>query len=601
VREFIAEFAGLAGTIRQKTVAAAAGLSGCLLHDLRTGDDVDLGKAARLLWAMQAQSRPIKSDALGVLGEPHLAACLQRCGADRHSIQYKRVMGKEADLPFVLEVALGIRDDEDNRQVIVGLNWSPALGSPFPQLPYLLGEMRVDAQDPITVLVHLACPRLEFTDRGKGQLPLPPSVHDALEKCVRSVAWTWKQAKRRADREGRMREQDLERLRKANEKKPITIKQAAFQVMVPAYMEASSDDKDPANARQIMYSNRRRVLALTGGRCWSKSSYFTQTLLPELIEAHPELTASWDIVYDARGRLVEPHTGRRIDLGTLKVRGYIADWKTGCPDAPDRIVLDPSSPTCGPANRYKFALFIEKEGFNPQLERYRISERFDVAIMSTKGMSVTAARQLVERLSEQGVTILVFRDFDFSGFSIVHKLGHDSRRYRFRTRPHVIDCGLRLEDVQALGLQSEVVVYSSRKDPRENLRKCGATEAECNFLVQRQAAGRWVGERVELNAMPTPQFIAFVERKLTEAGVGKVVPEAEALANACRRAWWMARLQEEIDATATRLFASEAPPPPPPDLAAKIAKTIKGTATPWDRALWEIVQGQRPAAPSEGP
>jgi DNA topoisomerase VI subunit A len=109
--------------------------------------------------------------------------------------------------------------------------------------------------------------------------------------------------------------------------------------------------------------------------------------------------------------------------------------------------------------------------------------------MSTKGMSVTAARQLVEKLSEQGVTILVCHDFDTSGFSILHTLQSDTRRYRFNTRPKVVDAELRLADVQAMDLQSEPVEYRSYKmDPRLNLRHCGATE-ECNFLVRRGADG----------------------------------------------------------------------------------------------------------------
>src|SRR5262249_61543218 len=108
----------------------------------------------------------------------------------------------------------------------------------------------------------------------------------------------------------------------------------------------------------------------------------------------------------------EPHTGRRIDLGTIKVRNYIGDWHERCPESADAPMLNFVLDTCGTANRYRFALFVEKEGFDPLLERARIASRFDVAIMSTKGMSVTAARMLVERLSEQGVTILVLRDFD---------------------------------------------------------------------------------------------------------------------------------------------------------------------------------------------
>jgi hypothetical protein len=40
--------------------------------------------------------------------------------------------------------------------------------------------------------------------------------------------------------------------------------------------------------------------------------------------------------------------------------------------------------------------------------------------------------------------------------------------------------------------------------------------------------------RVELNAMTSPQFISFVERKLNEHGVKKIVPDTDELEDAYR-------------------------------------------------------------------
>src|SRR5262249_47726362 len=159
----------------------------------------------------------------------------------------------------------------------------------------------------------------------------------------------------------------------------------------------------------------------------------------------------------------------------------IQGWTATCPDRPTGITLQTRCPTFGPEHRYRFALFVEKEGFYPLLERYRIADRFDLAIMSTKGMSVTAARELVDRLSQQGVTVLVLRDFDKSGFSIVHTLRTTSPRYQFRCKPKIVDIGLRLKDVCRWGLLplAEPVDYrNAHKDPRVQLRAAGATEAE---------------------------------------------------------------------------------------------------------------------------
>ena len=59
----------------------------------------------------------------------------------------------------------------------------------------------------------------------------------------------------------------------------------------------------------------------------------------------------------------------------------------------------------------------------PLFEAVKLGERYDLAIMSTKGMSVTASRRLVEELCGQhGIPLLLLHDFDKSGFSIAGTL-----------------------------------------------------------------------------------------------------------------------------------------------------------------------------------
>ena len=48
-------------------------------------------------------------------------------------------------------------------------------------------------------------------------------------------------------------------------------------------------------------------------------------LLPEYQREHSEETSEWDVVYDDRGHLLEPHTKFRIGIGTLAVRKYLRD------------------------------------------------------------------------------------------------------------------------------------------------------------------------------------------------------------------------------------------------------------------------------------
>ena len=149
-----------------------------------------------------------------------------------------------------------------------------------------------------------------------------------------------------------------------------------------------------------------------------------------------------------------------VPLGTVEVREYLGERPA--PEAPATIDVGSLSPTTGPINRYPDILFIEKEGFSALLAHALIAERFDIAIMSTKGMSVTAARMLLDRLAPHIRQVLVLHDFDVSGFSIFGTLGSSSRRYRFQNKVHIVDIGLRLGDIEALGLQPEPVTNSRR-------------------------------------------------------------------------------------------------------------------------------------------
>jgi len=218
-------------------------------------------------------------------------------------------------------------------------------------------------------------------------------------------------------------------------------------------------------------------------------------------------------------------------------------------------------------------MFIEKEGFDPLLDRSQIASKYDLAIFSSKGQSVTAARQLVDTLSQAGVRILVVHDFDVSGLSIVHNLGHDTRRYSFESEPNVIDLGLRLSDVEAMDLQSEPVIFKQQKHPGEKLRDYDdVTEKEIAFLIEgRAGSNHWRGKRVELNAMTSAQFIAWLEAKLKEHGVEKIVPDSDTLAVAWQRAHRVSRIQAAIK----KIELAQTTVPVPKDLAAKVRIVLK--------------------------
>lgn len=171
VRAFVSEFRGLAGTAKQKEVTN--GLSGVYLRDLVVAGDLPMAMITELLRRMQATSRPVKPKALGIVGQDHLREWMVHyAGVNEESVRYAKRQGTDK-LPYVIEVAFGVHeDDNDGRRFVTGLNWSPTLQIPARELRSMLGEMRVDAHDPVTVVAHMAKPRFEFLDRGKTEVSL---------------------------------------------------------------------------------------------------------------------------------------------------------------------------------------------------------------------------------------------------------------------------------------------------------------------------------------------------------------------------------------------------------------------------------------------
>jgi len=403
-------------------------------------------------------------------------------------------------------------------------------------------------------------------------------MQNDLTAAIRSAASGWKKAKRQADKKDRVRKRDLERLRSYRPPK-ITIRRAAFEVMQRAYMKASANGRYYANARQIMYAARPWVLELTGGEIWKKSSYFTQTLLKDYIEMYDP---PWKVAWDSRGHLTEPHTQKNIGLGGIEVMKYTSEWTDIFFDEFPSELPEIRIETNGPSLRFNAVLFIEKEGFDPILKDAGIAEKYDIAIMSTKGLPVGAACRLAHQFSKNGIKILVMHDFDLDGFKIVRTL---RRGTRLAPGTPVIDIGFRFEDIE--GLQSEQVVYRQKKNPKSYLRQCGATEVECDFLVKPSSYYGWYGERVELNAMTSDELIAWLERKFEEQGISKLIPSDDILDKAYQRAVYQKRVKEETGRIRQQLKSEKVIIPS--DLKRQIAdKVLDDPELSWDEAVWEV-------------
>ena len=232
-------------------------------------------------------------------------------------------------------------------------------------------------------------------------------------------------------------------------------------------------------------------------------------------------------------------------------------------------------------------LYIEKEGFDPLLQEARIGERFDVAILSCKGQSVVAARRYADHVCAVagGVPLFVVHDFDKAGFEISQRLTrvsdwaqqNDRVTYRFRNAINVTDLGLRLADVERYGLPEEQCEFKGRF-ASDSI----CTREEKEFLRS--------DRRVELNAFTSPQFIEWLESKLTEHLPKRLIPDDDVLHEAYRRALAIAEINHAIEQAHGSAIETATDATIPKTLRRQLRKAMKDSAQSWDSALYELAK-----------
>jgi hypothetical protein len=395
---------------------------------------------------------------------------------------------------------------------------------------------------------------------------------DDLTKIVTKAGATFTRQRKAEEKQssaGRWRESRMREVR------GVFLTEAANEVMEECYMKVSDNGSLPATARQIFYVARPLIEERTDKPL--SYSYFSQTLLPDYVN---ENAPDWDVVYDDRGHFLEPHSKRVIGLGTLNVRGYLSRVEDLELDEADfsRATVK----TYGPDGSFGALLYVEKEGFMPLFKEVKLAKRYDIASMSSKGMSVTAARVLVDAIcGASKVPLLVLHDCDAAGMIIKDTLEKDTRRYSYSGAPKVIDIGLNYEDIGGLSPEDGNSNISA-----ERLSECGLSGAAIDFLSS---------QRVELNAMTSRQLVDFVEGKLKKHRIGKVIPDEETLAKTYQMFAKSGRLEKAFEETKKRFEDEDDDDDDhqesvPENLEAKVKKLLKQQPDrTWHRAVELIV------------
>jgi len=265
-----------------------------------------------------------------------------------------------------------------------------------------------------------------------------------------------------------------------------TQKSVVLDNLADAIAKVSDNGQHRFNQRQILYALRPIVKAELDKELTTEN--FAQ-IITDYENEHGEIPRMYR---EPRGSIYHPHRGETITLGTLMVERY------------ER-----------PAWTYNKLLYIEKEGFSEMLKDEHWGEKHDCAVMSSKGFSTRAARDLIDKLVEhdEPVTVFCVHDADAFGTTIYQSLQEETKA-RGARKITIINLGLEPWEAVQMGLEVEEVEEKERRKPVAD-------------YVPDEWADWLQTHRVELNAMTTPQFIEWLDGKM--ADYDKLIPPAAVL------------------------------------------------------------------------
>lgn len=427
-----------------------------------------------LLKLMREYSSPVKPERIGCIGP---LDCLPPYFSKTTGVfalsSSRGYLFLGAEIPFVVEVWV---DFSDEPNVFVHVNKTPITGDvrAYHSKNDLgiygcgLGHAFSVGRRPLTVWLNIQTPYMPITTDGKEPnfSPIVKEINVAITKAVNK-------AKRQA----------AISIVKTRTQKDIILENLEYAVD-----KASGGGEYRFSLRQLFYAIRPFIIKELGKE--PDYDYFAKVITDHETEAG-DIPGMYR---DPRGILYHPHLQEDIQLGTLAVENYQR-----------------------PAWTFNKILYSEKEGFFSILKSTKWPERHDCALLTSKGFASRAARDVLDLLVNTDEEILFFciHDADAAGTMIYQSL-QEGTAARPGRKVKVINLGLEPLEALEMGL-----------DPEKVERKGTAPVADYVPAQWKQ----WLqANRVELNAMTTPQFLNWLDIKMGFYGNGKLIPPEDVMA-----------------------------------------------------------------------
>ncbi|WP_315069330.1 hypothetical protein [uncultured Clostridium sp.] len=432
-----------------------------------------------LLRLLRYDTRPIKHKKLGYCGDQDgiYGQYIKKASI----LTMSSVKGNfDAEIPYIVE---GWIIFQERQHVEVLVNKTPITGEMETWMSKNelciagCGLMHGFKSKPAQVILNVITPYMPITSDGKepNLKMFKSEISDVLNKANRKAKKAFM----------------LENSNNAKNEREII-----FNNMESAIDKAGGFGQYKFSQRQLYYAIRPYVMNALEKQ--SDYNYFCR-LLTEYENEYGEI---YNLYRDPRGTLYHPHLKHEIPLGTIAVQNY------------ER-----------PKWTFNKILYCEKEGFFPILKDAKFPERYDCALLSSKGYASRAVKDLFDLLGETDEEILFFciHDADSAGTMIYETL-QESTISRKARKVKVIDLGLNPWEALDMDLEVETFESKSRRPVANYVKERywrGEDETDYEEWLQKN--------RIELNAMSTPQFLEWIEEKISIYDNGKVIPSDEVL------------------------------------------------------------------------
>jgi Histidine kinase-, DNA gyrase B-, and HSP90-like ATPase len=515
VRELISHLDGCTGA-KAGRITVEAGLGRTLCKD------VTAAQARQLLTVARMYSKRVKPERLGFVGSIFGPAYARASGTAKFGSTEPF-----AEVPFVVE-AWSAEIAGEKTTLLAHVNRTPITAAVNAARDkreinfFGCGLSDTVAEAPkdkhFTIRLNIVTPYMPITSDGKA-----PNLEPFLDQIETAVS------------------KAVTKSRRPNATGTKSQKGVVLDRLDEVIASVSGDGAYRFNERQLLYALRPIVQAEMGEEL--KLANF-KTIITDYENEHGDIPGMYR---EPRGTIYHPHTGQTLSLGTLMVEEY------------ER-----------PSWLYNKLLYIEKEGFAEALKAVRWAERHDCSPMSSKGFTTRAVKDLVDKLAEhdEPVTVFCVHDADAAG-TMIHQTFQEETRARGARKVEIVNLGLEPWEALAMGLEVETFEVGERRRP------------VADYVRERDDRDwdDWLQtHRVELNAMTTPAFIAWLDGKMA-GHAGKLIPPGDVLIKE-----FDARIETMIRAEITERILREA------RLEDKVAASVAAVERPTADALADIIQ-----------